>query len=171
MKNTKLSNCTLTFSFSPWKVSWGDADSKKRRSARCAPRINVHKEKDKKKSTVYQQICIILFSLLYSQSATFPRCDSLNGEEKGLVGKGVQVSRPDLEENTPNESSQKVQTCVFKPISLLFLPFFLFYFSTGAPVLSRCLCSALRLTAPCGHTEVRVSNTAKQWHQKKHPTD
>lgn len=45
--------------------------------------------KGQEKSTVYQQICRILFSLLYSQFTTHPHCDPLRGKEKA---KGVGLS-------------------------------------------------------------------------------
>lgn len=103
-RNTKLWNCTLTLSVLTWRVSWGDADSEKRHSAPYAPQINMHKQKDKTKSTVYQQICIILFSLLYSQFSTIPHCNPLRGKEKRpreVRGGGVRGCRfPDILKKT-----------------------------------------------------------------------
>lgn len=80
---------------------------------------------------MYQQICIIFFSLLYSQLTTFLNCDTLR-KEKGHMrrgGSGFQAR------SWLNESSEKVQTYfpnqVYIYICLHAFSKFFIYFSTG----------------------------------------
>lgn len=85
-ENTKLSNCKLTFSFSPWQVSWGDADTNKRRSARCAPSYQRAQTKgQEKKRCVSANAHNSLLS--YSQSTRFPHRNPLRGKRERPCGR------------------------------------------------------------------------------------
>lgn len=80
-ENTKLSNCKSTFSFSPWQVSWGDADTNERGSARCAPSYQRAQTKwQEKKRCVSANTHNSLLS--YSQSTRFPHHNPLRGKRE-----------------------------------------------------------------------------------------
>lgn len=136
-ENTELSKCKLPCSFFPMKVRWGKADT-----PRCA--ASYQRAQDKKKSTVSANTHFIQPSLQH-----FPTMIRWQGKERGHVGGGLQVSRPDLE-GIPSDES--VQTNVPNQLCRFSVPGSCFYF-----------CSV----QTNNQLWSRVSNTLKQWHQKK----
>lgn len=161
-KNTKLSNCKLTFSFSPWKVSWGDADTMRDTQPVVHHHINVHKQQDTKKA-LCEQIRIILFCPIVSLQ-DFPT----------IIHSKRKRGRPCGREDCRFPGQILTKSFPVSPVRILGPTF---RTNLNLSVLSSLLVSApsscfwhddcfsvLKQTTTCGHTTVRVNNTVKQWH-------
>lgn len=140
---------------------WAEAMQTVKRNARIGAHL---KSTCTNKRTRKKALCISKYAqfsfLCYVASLHFPTVIHSEGGKRTAMweegGAGFQArSRRKCIQRVQWESSDLRSNTMFD-LSALFLPVF-FYFSTGLLFLSRCLCSVLKLTTPCGHTKVKVN--------------